>query len=211
MIRRSTWILVGLFVVVLAVALYLQRSGRQAEAQATHTPGIAYLFEDLGGEVQRLRIAAAGGDTVEVAGGAEGSWTLVESAGLQADEARIDSAVSQLQNLRIVSELENPPPVGEVSLDPPAYRLAVTTADGREHVAFIGDLTPIESGYYAHRDGGPVVVVSKFPVDSLLGLLETPPVVTETPTATPEAEGTGTPEEPGLEERTPTPAETAQP
>lgn len=211
MIRRSTWILVGLFVILLAVALYLQRSQQQAEAQATPTPGIAYLFEDLGGEVQRLRITAAGGDSLEVAAGAEGSWTLVEPAGEQADQSRIDSAVSQVQNLRIVSELANPPPVGEVGLDPPAYRLAVTSADGREQVAFIGDLTPIESGYYAHRDGGPVVVVSKFPVDSLLDLLETPPVVTETPTATPEAEGTGTPQGTGIEESTPTPAESAQP
>lgn len=202
MIRRSTWILVGVFILTLAVAYYLQRSERLAETQATPTPGIAYLFDGLAGEIQNLRISAASGENLEVEGGPEGDWRLVEPAGGQADVARIDSAVSQVQNLRIVSEMENPPPVDQVNLDPPAYRLSVTTADGQEYVAFIGDVTTIQSGYYAHRDGGPVVVVSKPAVDSLIGLLETPPVVAETPAPTGESDGTGTPGEPGTPEAT---------
>jgi hypothetical protein len=205
MIRRSTWILVGLFILTLAVAYYLQRSGRLAETQATPTPGIAYLFDGLSGEIQSLRLSSASGENLEVEGGPEGSWRLVEPDGDEADEARIDSGVSQVQNLRIVSELENPPPANQVNLDPPAYQLTVTTADGQEYVAFIGDETPIQSGYYANRDGGPLVVVSKSAVDSLIDLLETPPVVTPTPIPTGESEGTGTSGEPGAPEATSTP------
>jgi hypothetical protein len=211
MIRRSTWILVGLFVILLVVALYLQRSGQLSEAQTTPTQGIAYLFDDLEGDVQHLLISAASGENLEVEGGPEGSWALVEPAGGQADEARIDSAVSQVQNLSIISELENPPALDQVSLDPPAYRMTITTADGQEYVAFIGDVTPIESGYYARRDGGPVVVVSKAAVDSLIGLVEMPPVVTETPVPTGEIGGTGTPQATGAPGETPAPAETAEP
>jgi len=205
MIRRSTWILVGLFIIVLVVALYLQRSDRQAGAEATPTPGVSYLFDGLEGDIQRLTISAAAGDTVEVEGGPDGSWTLVEPAGQQADETRIGSVVSQVQNLQVVSELGDPPALNVIGLNPPAYRLAVTGADGQERVAFIGDVTPTESGYYAHREEGPVVVVSKAAMDSLLGLLETLPVVPSTPAATAEVEGTGAPE------GTATPAETAQP
>jgi hypothetical protein len=89
--------------------------------------------------------------------------------------------------------------------------MTITTADGQEYVAFIGDVTPIESGYYARRDGGPVVVVSKAAVDSLIGLVEMPPVVTETPVPTGEIGGTGTPQATGAPGETPAPAETAEP
>jgi hypothetical protein len=212
MIRRSTWVLVGLFVVLLTVAYYLQRTNRLSEAQATPTAGIAYLFDGLVGDIQRLRLTSTAGDALEVEGGLEGSWTLVEPSGEQADAARIDSAVSQVQNLRVVSDLENPPALDQVGLDPPAYRLAVTSADGQEHVAFFGNVTPIESGYYARRDSGPLVVVSKAAVDSLLDLLETLPVVTKTPLPTGESAGTGTPEGTlPVDSPAGTPAETPEP
>jgi hypothetical protein len=195
MIRRSTWILVAVFVAVLLVALYMQRSDQQAGAQATPTAGISYLFEDLDADIQRLRISSADGNAVEAQAGLEGAWTLVEPSGQAADTDRIASAASQVQNLRIVSALENPPAAGEVGLEPADYRLSVLTAGGLEQVALIGDETPIQTGYYARREGGPVVVVLKSAVDSLIGLLETPPVlVTPTPTGESENSGTGTPE-----------------
>lgn len=205
MIRRSTWIVVVVFLAVLLVALYMQRTGQQASADATPTAGVTFLFEDLGEDIRRMRISSASGEAVEVEGSPLGAWTLVEPAGQAADEARISSAVSQVQNLRVVSELENPPAAEEVGLNPPVYQIAITTAGGQEQTAEIGLETPIQSGYYARREGGPIMVVSKSAADILIGLLDSPPVIAPTAPTGSETPGTGTPDGTSEAESTPEP------
>jgi hypothetical protein len=191
MIRRSTWIMVLVFVIVLGGALYWQRSRQGVEAGGTPTAAVSNLFDTEAQDINVLQLSDAEGNRVEVARGAGDTWTLVEPAGQPADETRINSAVLEAEGLRIVSSLEDPPQLDVIGLEPPRYRLAVTLADGQEQVAFIGDGTPTESGYYARRDGGPVVVVVKPAVDAILDLLTTPPIAL-TPTLTGTVGITGT-------------------
>jgi hypothetical protein len=93
-------------------------------------------------------------------------------------------------------------PLDAIGLEEPEYTLTLTFKDGLERTAEIGVITPTESGYYVRNPAGDVVIISKFSLDTLLGLLSNPPyletptpspVPTETPTALPPTSEAGTP------------------
>jgi hypothetical protein len=67
-------------------------------------------------------------------------------------------------------------------LDDPEYRMDLKFTSGVERNVEVGVITPTESGYYVRVDGGEIVIVSKYTLDSLFGLLNNPPYMpTETP------------------------------
>lgn len=177
MIRRSTWIWVGLFAVALVAAFVYQRTRENVQAEATPTAGLTYLFDVQDSEVIGLRITGAGGDTVAMQRGEGGEWALSEPEGGPADQSRIDSAVSQVETLRVLSTLEQEPEAAVIGLDPAEYRVAITLANGESQEALIGIETPTGSGYYARLEGGgPLQVANKTSVDTVLELLSDPPI-----------------------------------
>jgi hypothetical protein len=195
MIRRTTWIFVALFVILLGVLFYLQRADGTGAGAETPTLAAAFFLDTQEKDIDGLRIADDTGQSVAVARGEDGSWTLVEPAGQPADTARIEAAILQAESWRIVDALENAPPADVAGLEPPQYRVEATLSDGGEQTALIGDQTPVQNGYYARLEGGPVVVVAQTSADTLIELLATPPIAV-TPSVT-GAQGTGTLAAPG--------------
>jgi hypothetical protein len=191
MIRRSTWVTLGIFAIVLVAAIIIRQTGQKAAADATPTPGSAYLFSAQDSAIIGLRITDTDENSVAVQRAEDGSWSLVQPEGEQADQDRIDSLVSQAESLRVVSTLDTQPELTAIGLEPPQYRLSITLADGQQQVAEIGSTTPTDSGYYARLGGGDLQVVSKSGLDSLVGMLTDPPIA---PTPTPETSSTETPQ-----------------
>jgi hypothetical protein len=191
MIRRSTWVTLGIFAIVLVAAIIIRQTGQKAAADATPTPGSAYLFSAQDSAIIGLRITDTDENSVAVQRAEDGSWSLVQPEGEQADQDRIDSLVSQAESLRVVSTLDTQPELTAIGLEPPQYRLSITLADGQQQVAEIGSTTPTNSGYYARLGGGDLQVVSKSGLDSLVGMLTDPPIA---PTPTPETSSTETPQ-----------------
>jgi hypothetical protein len=191
MIRRSTWVTLGIFAIVLVAAIIIRQTGQKAAADATPTPGSAYLFSAQDSAIIGLRITDTDENSVAVQRAEDGSWSLVQPEGEQADQDRIDSLVSQAESLRVVSTLDTQPELTAIGLEPPQYRLSITLADGQQQVAEIGSTTPTDSGYYARLGGGDLQVVSKSGLDSLVGMLTDPPIA---PTPTPETSSSETPQ-----------------
>jgi hypothetical protein len=205
MIRRSTWVVLILFALVLAVAIVFEQSQKGKQAEATPTAQTANLFDTAGRTITALQITDMEGNQVAMKQDDTGAWTLQQPEGMEPDTSRIESAVSQVESLQVTTQLENPPAPDIVGLDSPAYQVEVTFGDGSTQTAFIGDQTPTQNGYYARAGNGPVVIVEKFGVESIVDLVTDPPVIqTPTPTA---GEGTTTPGPMGSAEplTTPTP------
>lgn len=196
MIRRPTWILLGVFGLALGIAWYFQRLPNDSGGDATPTEGVTFLFATQANPIVTLRISDSVGNVVSVNKDVEGNWSLIEPESSEADQGRIEAAVMQAEGLRILSTLEAQPDLKVIGLDPPVYRLQVTLEDGQHQNAFIGDLTPTGSGYYGHLDGGQLQVLNKFNVDAILEILDEPPLApTPTPpTPSPEADATETTE-----------------
>lgn len=191
MIRRNTWILLGIFVILLVGAWLFQRDNQDEEAQTTPTEGVSLLFEIGERTITAIRIADNQDNAVAVMLNSDGSWELVVPEGEPGDEARIASAVSQAEQLRVLSPVESELDLGTIGLDPAQYTIEVTYSDGSEETAYFGDETPTGSGYYAYmQDNEQLQVVNKFSVDSLLDLLNDPPIAAPT---TPAPESVVTP------------------
>ena len=192
MIRRSTWMMVVVFVALVGLAWYLQRQGGPEEITATPTPSPGYLFEVAEEDIVRLRIDGQDGRQVEVARDEEAGWSLVVPQAEATDQGRVTSAVTQSAALRIIALLENPPGPEAIGLAPPAYIVSLDLADGSERVVEVGALTPTGSGYYARLSGEAPVILNRGALEVLLRLLDEPPIATPTP-ATPEQTATHSP------------------
>jgi hypothetical protein len=212
MIRRTTWILLFLLVVVIAGALYINDRKAKQAASATPTAGEGAsvpLFSPSTGAPTDITVKDTTGKAVEVARNDSNTWVLKAPTSASADQAAAEAAATQVTSLRVLSSVQLD--LNVVGLDKPAYTLAFTFQDGTKHTLSVGSVTPIQDGYYASLDSGPIKIVDKPGLDALIGLLTKPPYaatptppITETPTVEPP---TGTP----LPAATDTPAASAGP
>lgn len=183
MVKKQTWILLALFVALAGFAIY-QKYNPKAEIpdpDATPTATVApveFLFPVENGVVTSLLIESRKGETVGVAR-KDNAWAFTQPFEAEADQASVEAAASQVTALTITNHLELDPTV--VGLKSPAYTITVGFTSGKFFIAQIGDATPTQTGYYARKEGGGVLVISKDGVDALLNLLFYPPYV-ETPT-----------------------------
>lgn len=209
MVRRSTWIVLGVFVVLLVLALLLPRLKESAEAEVTPTsmPLVQQsLFdvEDL--VVVQIEITSQDGQSLVLQRDLTlGEWAVAGAEAGATDVFAAGSVAGQIFGLAVQVEIEDPPALGDMGLNTPAYTITMIRDSGEQVVLKIGSLIPTGGGYYAQVGIGPAFVLSDVAVESILSALETPPLLpTATPTASPEATGSQTPD-PSLVEVTPTP------
>lgn len=193
MIRRSTWFLLGTFLVLLVGVFIMGRLQAQDNDETTATPTNPPLFNSEGSLITGLRISARDDGLIELNLDEEGSWTLVNLPAETADATRIASAINTIEGLNLLTRIADPPALEIIGLEPANYRIRVRYENGREESLIVGVKTPTQNGYYVMEEDGTVGIVTSFNVDSLLELLTSPPVIkTATPTQT--AEGTITPQ-----------------
>jgi hypothetical protein len=98
-----------------------------------------------------------------------------------ADQGSVEAVASQVATMQILDRVPGLAP-DAVGLDGPDYTISFQFTSGVERIIEVGVLTPTESGYYVRGENGEIVIVSRSALDSLLGLLTTPPyALTETP------------------------------
>lgn len=182
MIRRTTWVMVVTFIIVLAAAWLWQRSKDEQEAtQPTPTSQPVLLNLNLD-DIRKLDIEDSQGRKLILGKNADGSWEIQEPEIQDADTEKVNSSLSQLASVPILNTLVEPPAQEQIGLASPAYTLKIDTRDGRRHTVYIGDETPTQSGYYV-RFNDQIYVVSKFAINGLIQMLENPPLAA-TPTST---------------------------
>ncbi len=178
MIRKSTWIIVLLFVALLGATILWQRSQKEKAADATPTAKAdTRLLFDLSDKIAFLRLERVGDRQVELQLDAQGAWQLTWPEGMQVDTNALDPVLAQLAALSVVSTLDQPPALDVLGLDKPAYRLLIKLADGKQALANVGKETPTGSGYYVLSGDRQIVVVDKAGLDGVLKLIDTPPVM----------------------------------
>jgi hypothetical protein len=195
MIRRTTWIILGIFVVLLGVMWYLQRNKPATVAQATPTPGRQYLFEVQESNIKKLEVSNNKGQRVVLGRDSSGVWSLQEPKANATDVGQAESAVTQLVTLSVVNTMDTTPQPDASGLNSPTDVITLTMNSGPLQIAYIGKTTPIQNGYYAQlgKDGQAMVVNSNN-VDAFLRILDSPPILgTATPTGQPAITATFTP------------------
>ncbi|MCJ7658246.1 MAG: DUF4340 domain-containing protein [Anaerolineales bacterium] len=179
MLKRSTLIIVVIFIVILVAAVLFQRNQDKVDTESMSATDQTYLIDIGEYEIISLEVNGVNESQVIVKRDTEGSWVLVEPPSIDADETRIEAAVSQAGRLETLSKFESKIDLGDLGLDPANYWINVTLSNGEQKSAFIGNNTPTNSGYYAYMNGAPLQVVNKYNVDSLLEILNSPPILVQ--------------------------------
>jgi len=189
MIRRSTIIVILILAVLVALAFYLQRTKPEEQALSAPTAVQEFLFS-FDSPVQGMRLEHSGSGVVEIERDSDGRWVMKSPPAEATDIGVVESAVSQLLAIPIVSDLPQAPDLEGAGLAAPAYRALIWLEDGSQELLSVGKETPTGSGYYALVSNRGMFVVSKYGLDPFLRLVDNPPFA---PTATPSVE-VGTPE-----------------
>ncbi|MCS6993167.1 MAG: DUF4340 domain-containing protein [Anaerolineales bacterium] len=193
--RRSTVVMLLLLVVVAALYWYMQQPENVIERVLQPTPtatkaDLGYIIAPEKGQPTRIVIEPAQGSPITL-DKTSGIWLLTtpEKNG-PADPNSVDLAATGLTALRILSKIEPAPPLSQIGLEPPAYRVSVTMSDGSKVDFHVGAKTVTQSGYYIRTADGNLVVTAAYNIDSLLKLAGEPPFLqtaTPTPDSTPQA------------------------
>lgn len=185
MIRRGTWIVVGLFVALLAVAVYWQRTNKGGQGNVTPTAAPQLLFAVRPEVVQSVDVQAMDGRRLVLDRDVAGAWALAEPQAEKTDTTRAESSVSAITNLEVETTLEQPPALEAIGLAPsPAFTITLVTNDQRALTFKVGKETPTKNGYYVLGGDGKVQIVEKFLLEEALDALDNPPVA-----ATPAVDG----------------------
>lgn len=184
MLRRSTVIVLIVFVVLLGIAFYLQRNPLPETTETASTPTTAPdLFSWGEATINKLRIENQEGTVVELVKNGENEWDITSIG--TANASQVSSAITQLSTAKVLSKLEPVPALSVIGLDPPANQITIYLDDGRVLDLDVGVETPTKSGYYVRVEGGEPVVIYRYSITSILDFLEEPPlsptpVITET-------------------------------
>ncbi len=178
MIRRNTWIVLGVFVVLLLVVVYLPKMQAQAtptiEAPAAPVARVVdFAFEDVqaitvsdGFEHQAIyeRIDAQ-------------TWAMIAPIPVPPEGLDVMQVIASIAQLAAWREMTAVAPINDlaaVGLYEPVYTIEALLNDGAIVQVFVGDMTVTQAGYYVRQAGGLPQVVDSFSVDAVLNLLTRP-------------------------------------
>lgn len=191
MIKRSTWIVLAIFLILIALAIYLQNRPESEEPELTATSGLSDLTEveplfevEEAESISSISVVDAQGREIAFDQEAELGWTMVVSDTQEAvDTTAFDRSVASLRTLTSSAELDPETELSAVGLEQPSYSLTVETDQGDTYEIAVGAETITGNQYYVSVNDGAPLVVDKFTLDTFFGYLANPPYQ---PTPTPE-------------------------
>ncbi len=184
MIKRTTWVFLGIFALLILALVYWQRSGQSEVSEPTPTAALPLLSLDVNA-LREVRIENDAGSIWRYQRNEQGAWASLDPLAPVEATVGITPTINALTELRVLNTLTEEPPDEVMGLKQPAFTITLTTANGRQEVIQIGAVTPTGRGYYVRVNDSAVSVVSKYQVDDILTLaIATPtpeqPLQTET-------------------------------
>jgi hypothetical protein len=195
MVRRNTWIMLVIFVLIGGFVFGYQRlQASKTSDVATQTPLATEekLYAITLAGVDRITIEDQAGESITTYRDPQTiNWVIDGLPYDTVDSAQIQANVTQLLDLTVKQTLAEDLTLDVVGLDTPAYTITMTSMDGSQVVTTIGNVIPSGNGYYLRVGSGPVSIVDINVIQSVVGMLKNPPwLPTPTPEVTPTETGT---------------------
>jgi hypothetical protein len=185
MVRRSTWIVLIVLVLLVASAWFFTRyQANKADTAPTDTPipTAQKVYNLTNMEVVGLTVSDNSGNKIDLYrdSSTASKWAIKAVPTEQADTVQIETVVSQLLGIQVLNALTESPPLGAVGLANPTHTITITASDGSQTSMYVGTLSPIGSGYFVRLGSGPIVIVDNIILDDVLKLLKNPPLLATT-------------------------------
>ncbi len=200
MMRRSTWIVLGIFVLLIGFTLVYQRYQANNPAATptfattpTAPPAMLYSLSDT--QIKDIKIADNTGSYIDLYQDSNSaSWAIEGVPAGQADSTKIKSISTDLLALQVQETLANTVSLAAVGLETPTYTITLTTTLNQALITYVGTPTAIGTGYYVRQNDGQIMIVDKSSLDPILNALKEPPLLpTPTPQVTPGETGSPAP------------------
>lgn len=176
MIRKQTWILLAVFIVVLAATIVLEKNPDLLKSSQTSTPSPtsqAMMVEGWqSSDITQIEILDSQGSRLKILQTDEGQWVIDSPDGDAADAGIVEEIRAQITAARTTAFLDPGYDLNSVGLSIPSNTLTIRNAQGRESVIRIGELTPTGAGYYVKVDNAAPAVISKYSIDDILSRLQ---------------------------------------
>jgi hypothetical protein len=175
MIKKPTWILLIIFLLALGSAVFLDKNPGITAGLHTSTPT---LYPNLlsgfsSASASSIEFTPTQGEHILIEKKADNSW---EIKGLEktASQGKIEQLLTNISDLKIFAVMASGLKLDEVGLSQNPALLKIEYISGQGKLIKIGKLTQTDSGYYAQVDDGPILVISKFGLTSVLDMLNPP-------------------------------------
>ena len=177
MVRRTTWILLVIFLGLLVFSLYWHNRNEDSQGEVTPSPVVESLLDIKSDDISTLRIEDERGRTVELMHVEGNGWILLVPKSEATDSNAVDGMVNQFVSLLVISTIDPAPPGDATGLKNPEYQIHLRLKDGRKMIVNVGVQTATGSGYYIKVDDGLVKVVDKIGLEAVTNLIYQPPVL----------------------------------
>ena len=185
MIRRSTWIVLVLFVVVIGAAVLVEKT---PYFQPKPTPTSTTAPSLYSGSPVAFTLVQSDGHTTSVKLQDNKTWVAVQPPSVPVDQGQMSELISEIQGIAILTTLPTPPPADGSGLGSPTDTITITDASNQQHTLKVGVKTPTSSGYYVQLDQNNPVIVDTTTIDGIIQILSgvgATPTPTASPTANP--------------------------
>jgi hypothetical protein len=186
--KRNTWIFLLLFLVALSVYYLLNFLPKKEIADSTETPvSSSYLIYETDSTLTSIRIQYSTDHVLALQRNTEATWEIIFPVSSDADQTKISAAETQLNSLKIVTNIGTVSSLNDFGLTVPESLIKLDYSNGKSHSIKIGNLSPTNSGYYVQLDNREVSIVNQYSLEAILELASNPPFPS-TPTPSPTIE-----------------------
>jgi hypothetical protein len=186
MIRKQTWILLIIFLLLAGAAYYLQKNPNiklvAPTPSATQEPAVLPGWNN--GDIARIEYKDSQGMQIQLQQDSSGAWMLQPDA-KTVDVGKIEQIRTQILDLRTIASLDTGLNLDVMGLSQPSGIFILTNTQAKQVKIQIGKATPTGTGYYVRIDQNPPIVISKGAVDALLDLFKKEALLDLTPTPAP--------------------------
>jgi ABC-type glycerol-3-phosphate transport system permease component len=194
MIRKTTWIMLGLFLAVMTFAIVWTRTRpTETEASATQTPAIEAVWSVSLSEIVGVRVEDyARNESIEVHRDGQQGWIMIWPEEGPIDPSSIESEIDWLTNPTPNRILSDEGGLDQFGLIEPKGKITVMLENGLTKELLIGNPAPTGNYFYVIEPGNSqVLLFGNSVVNSLMGVIGMNLVLTPTPEGV-EDESSGT-------------------
>jgi hypothetical protein len=173
MIRRSTLVVLGVFIVAVAALLILQRVPN-SPIKPAQTPTATTMPKLLSGwnekDIIEVVLTRAVGGKTDLVKNPDGSWINKQAGPVPTGIS--EQLLSELLATNIMTELPLDTSLKDLFLENPGQTMVLTSQDGRKATIRVGGVTPTQSGYYVKVNDDAPVIVGKTTLEGIFSLFD---------------------------------------
>lgn len=174
MIRRSTWVVLALFLFLTAATIIWQKSPlKKTVSTATPYPtSLPPILQSIDGiSITEIDSKNNQGLSISLIRKQNSQWEFSPNPTSPVDQGRVEELITTLKSLKPLSLIDPTTPLSPLGLDNPNNIIEIRTTTGISKIIAVGKLTVTDSGYYILLDNKDIAVLNKISIEEFLKLL----------------------------------------